>query len=104
MYAVITDRQRQYTVREGDVIDCDSMANAEPGQSITFDQVALVSNEGNVRIGKPTVDGASVQAEIVGETKGEKLVVFRFKRRKNSRTKTGHRQRYTRVRITSITA
>ena len=102
MYAVINDRQRQHTVREGDVITCDTLAEHEPGQEISFDDVALVSNEGNVRIGKPTLDGVSVKGEIVGPVKGEKLVVFKFKRRKGSRVKRGHRQGYTAVRITSI--
>jgi large subunit ribosomal protein L21 len=102
MYAVISDRQRQFTVREGDVIQCDTIATSEPGQSVVFDHVSLVSHEGTVRVGKPTVDGAKVTGEVLGDTKGPKLVVFSFKRRKNSRTKNGHRQRYTRVRITSI--
>ena len=102
MYAVITDRSRQFTVREGDVIQCDAMASAEPGQNVVFDDVSLVSHEGNVRVGKPKVDGAKVTGEVLGEGRGPKLTVFRFKRRKDSRTKTGHRQKYTRVRITSI--
>ncbi len=104
MYAVISDRDRQHTVREGDVILCDTLASNEPGETITFDQVTLISNEGDVRVGKPTVDGALVRGEVLGLAKGEKLVVFKFKRRKNSRKKRGHRQHYTRVRITSIQA
>ncbi len=104
MYAVINDRQRQHTVREGDVIVCDTLADVEPGQEITFDQISLLSDEGNVRVGKPTVEGASVTGKVVGPAKGPKLVVFKFKRRKNSRTKRGHRQAYTAVRITSIQA
>jgi large subunit ribosomal protein L21 len=104
MYAIINDSDRQTTVREGDVILCDLKADAQPGASITFDQVLLVGNEGSVRVGKPTVDGASVTGEVLGEAKGEKLVAFRFKRRKNVRVKRGHRQRYTRVRIASINA
>ena len=101
MYAVINDRSRQFTVREGDEILCDTFAT-EPGQEVRFDQVALVSNEGDVRVGKPLVEGASVVGEVVGPAKGPKLVVFKFRRRKDSRTKRGHRQGYTRVRITSI--
>ncbi len=104
MYAVISDRQRQFTVREGDVILCDTMASAEPGQEISFDQVSLVSNEDKVRLGKPLVEGASVKGEVIGEAKGPKLVIFKFRRRKDSRCKNGHRQKYTRVRITSIQA
>ena len=86
------------------MIQCDSLDNAEPGSTITFDNVLLVSNEGNVSIGTPQVDGASVTGEVIGDTKGPKLVVFRFKRRKNVRVKRGHRQAYTAVRITGINA
>jgi large subunit ribosomal protein L21 len=104
LYAIISDRSRQITVREGDVIQCDSEATFEPGSTITFDNVLLVSNEGNVTIGTPQVEGASVTAEVIGVTKGPKLVVFRFKRRKNVRVKNGHRQAYVAVRITGINA
>ena len=102
MYAVICDRNQQTTVRPGDEILCDLMDDAEPGQSVTFDRILLVGEEGSVKIGKPTVDGATVTGEVMGEARGDKLVVFRFKRRKNIRVKRGHRQSYTRVRITDI--
>lgn len=102
MYAVISDRGRQFGVRVGDVIRCDHRPNSESGQAVTFDSVTLVSNEGEVRVGKPTLDGAAVTGEVVGDVKGEKLVVFKYRRRKNSRTKNGHRQSYTAVRITDI--
>ena len=103
MYAIISDRGRQTAVREGDVLSLD-LADAAAGDTLTFDQVLLVSDEGVVKVGKPTLAGAKVTAEVLGEDKGDKLVVFRFKRRKNVRVKRGHRQRYTRVRITSIEA
>ena len=102
MYAVISDRNNQATVRVGDEILCDLMGDAERGSSITFDNVLMVGGEGETRIGKPTVSGASVVGEVVGLERGSKVVVFRFKRRKNIRVKRGHRQSYTRVRITSI--
>jgi len=102
MYAIISDRSNQATVRVGDEVLCD-LADAAPGSTITFDHVLLVGDEGQVRVGKPTVAGAKVTAEVIGEDRGKKLVVFRIRRRKNSRCKTGHRQRYTRVRITNIT-
>ena len=102
MYAIISDRNNQAKVRVGDEVLCDLMETAERGSSITFDHVLLVGDEGNVKIGKPTVEGASVTAEDVGEERGDKVVVFRFKRRKNIRVKRGHRQSYTRVRITEI--
>jgi len=104
LYAVINDSGQQTTVRAGDIILCDLKSEAQPGDALTFDQVLLVGEEGSVKVGKPTVDGASVSAEVLGEAKGEKLVAFRFKRRKNVRVKRGHRQRYTRVRITAINA
>ncbi len=104
MYAIISDRSRQTTVREGDVIQLDWQDGQEPGATITFDQVLLVSNEGQVTVGTPLVKGASVTAEVLGPVKGPKLVVFRFKRRKNVRVKRGHRQNYLRVRVTGINA
>ena len=103
MYAIISDRNQQATVRVGDQVLCDLM-DAEPGSEVVFDRVLLIGDEGQTKVGKPTVEGASVKGEVVGEAKGKKLVIFRFKRLKNVRTKTGHRQRYTRVKITEINA
>jgi len=103
VYAIISDRNQQATVRVGDQVLCDLM-DAEPGSEVVFDRVLLIGDEGQTKVGKPTVEGASVKGEVVGEAKGKKLVIFRFKRRKNVRTKTGHRQRYTRVKITEINA
>jgi len=104
VYAIISDRSRQTTVREGDVINLDWLEGQEPGTTITFDQVLLVSNEGQVTLGTPLIKGASVTVEVLGPVKGPKLVVFRFKRRKNVRVKRGHRQNYLRVRVTGINA
>jgi large subunit ribosomal protein L21 len=102
MYAIISDRNQQTKVSVGDEILCD-LTDAAPGDTITFDHVLVVGDEGQVRLGKPTVAGAVVTAEVIGEDHGKKIVVFRFRRRKNIRVKNGHRQRYTRVRITGIT-
>lgn len=104
MYAIINDQNQQTTVRAGDVILCDLKQDAQAGETITFDEVLLIGNEGTVTVGKPNVAGASVTGEVLGVEKGPKLVAFRFKRRKNVRVKRGHRQRYTRVRITEINA
>ncbi len=101
MYAVIEDRGRQYRVAEGDVVRIDRR-DAEPGEAITFDRVLLVSGDDGVQVGKPAVDGASVSAVVEGEVKGRKVVTMHFRRRKDSRTRTGHRQKYTAVRIESI--
>jgi large subunit ribosomal protein L21 len=102
VYAVISDRSRQHTVRSGDVILCDLLSEKAPGDEVTFERVSLVSHEGDVQVGVPFLDGARVTGEVLGEEKAEKLVFFRFKRRKNVRRKKGHRQRYTRVKITGI--
>ena len=101
MYAIISDRNNQAKVSVGDEVACDLM-HATPGSEVTFDNILLISNEGDVKIGKPHIKGASVKAEVIGEAKGKKLVIFRFKRRKGIRRKTGHRQHYTKVRITEI--
>ena len=104
MFAVISDRSRQIGVRVGDVVACDLHDDWKEGESVTFDRVLLVSNEGQVRIGKPTVAGASVQGKVLGAFRGVKTVSMRFKRRKNVRRKQGHRESYTRVEITGIQA
>ncbi|HED65986.1 MAG TPA: 50S ribosomal protein L21 [Planctomycetes bacterium] len=103
MYAVIDDRGRQAGVRVGDRIACDTNAEWNVGDTITFDRVLVLTNEGDVQVGTPHVEGASVKARVLGPVKGKKEVVFRFKRRKNVRVKRGHRQAYTQVEITEIT-
>ena len=101
MYAIIDDNGQQYKVEEGQelVVDFRDMSK---GTEIAFDRVLTVSSENGVKIGKPTVDGASVTAEVLGAEKGEKLVVQKLRRRKNSRRKTGHRQIHTKIRINKI--
>jgi large subunit ribosomal protein L21 len=102
VYAVIRDRARQHTVRQGDEILCDLLAEKGPGDTVVFDQVLLLGHEGTVKVGQPLVAGARVTAEVLGEEQADKVIAFRFKRRKNVRVKRGHRQRYTRVRIQGI--
>lgn len=104
MYAIIQDRSRQATVRKGEVLLLDLDRRYKSGDKITFDQVLLVGDEGKVQVGKPLVKNASVTAEVVREVRGEKVIAFRFKRRKGVRKKRGHRQDYTEVRITGINA
>lgn len=101
MYAVIEDGERQYKVAEGEVVDLD-LRKAEPGDAIEFDKVLLVSTDDDVLVGTPAVEGARVVAEVVDETKGPKIMVLRFQRRKRHRRRVGHRQHYTRVRIKEI--
>lgn len=109
MYAVINDRSRQFSVRPGDEILCDlglgedeAGEQAAVGTKVTFSDVQLISNEGAVQIGAPFIEGAKVVGEIVAHERGDKVIAFRFKRRKNVRRKRGHRQDYVRVKIAQI--
>ena len=103
MYAIICDGSRQVKVEEGQelVIDCRDGLSA--GESVTFDRVLACGGDKGTKLGSPALAGASVTAEVVGLVQGPKLVVQKFRRRKNSRRKTGHRQVSTRVRVTKIT-
>ena len=101
MYAIIKDGGRQHKIEEGQQLKID-YRDVSKGDSITFDQVLAVSGDDGLKLGKPTVDGASVTAEVLGATLGDKLVIQKFRRRKNSRRKTGHRQMYTCVKINKI--
>ena len=103
MFAIIEDGGRQYRVEEGDEVTLDLRADAEAGQSLTFDRVLLAGGDEASVIGKPVIEGAVVEAEIVDPLhKGPKLEVQKIRRRKNSRTHTGHRQKHTTVRVTAI--
>jgi large subunit ribosomal protein L21 len=102
MYAVIQDGGREYRVADGDTVEVDLRKSLAPGDEIVFDRVLLVRQDEDVIIGKPTVDGARVTATVEGEVKGEKLVAYKYKRRKGYHRKKGHRQRYTRVKIKAI--
>ena len=104
MYAIISDGGRQYRVEEGQELDIDFRDSRKKGDAIAFDRVLAVSSGADIQLGAPTVDGASVAAEVVGVQQGPKLVVQKFRRRKNSRRRTGHRQMYTKVLICKITA
>jgi large subunit ribosomal protein L21 len=99
-YAIIRSGGKQYRVAEGDTVRVDLMSGAA-GDKIKFDDVLMIGGD-EPKIGKPLVSGASVEAEIVGETKGDKLVVFKFRKRKRSRRKAGHRQHFTSVKITKV--
>lgn len=104
MYAIIEDGSRQHRVGVGDTIDVD-LKDLEAGQeAIEFERVLLISDGDQVKVGQPFVAGASVQAKIEAETKGQKIDIMKFKRRKGYKVKTGHRQRYLRVTVTDINA
>ena len=103
MYAVIVTGGKQYKVSEGDTLFIEKL-NAEEGAAVTFDQV-LVAGEGeNVKLGAPTVEGATVEAKVVKNGRSKKIYVFKMKRKKNYRRKQGHRQPFTKVEITKINA
>ena len=101
MYAIIRDGGRQYRVQEGQEVDVD-YRDASKGDQIKFDQVLAVSASDGLQLGRPIVEGASVLAEVLGARMGKKIVVQKIRRRKNTRTKNGHRQLYTRIRIDKI--
>lgn len=102
MYAVVEDRNQQYRVQPGDRIEIHFLAEAEAGAKLTFDKVCVVGGEGEGRVGSPYVAGASVSATVVRTQKGPKVTIGKFRRRKNSRRRTGFRARYTVVQIESI--
>ncbi len=101
MKAVIVTGGKQYTVAEGDVLYIEKL-NAEEASTVTFDQVLAVLDGDNSKIGAPVVDGASVEAKVVKNGKGKKIMVFKYKAKKNEKSKKGHRQPYTKVEITKI--
>ncbi|NJK80434.1 MAG: 50S ribosomal protein L21 [Chloroflexaceae bacterium] len=102
MYAIVRDRGMQYRVEEGKYVDLALMDKAEPGTKIELDEVLLIGDTDKPRIGTPLVNGARVRAEVVGEMKGPKILVFRYQNKKRFRRRKGHRQQYTRVRISEI--
>jgi large subunit ribosomal protein L21 len=102
MYAIFRTSGKQFRAEKGKTIRLPLM-DAEAGAKVTFDEVLLSSDGETVRAGTPLVAGAKVVGEVVGQGKEPKIYVFKFKRRKNYRRKTGHRQRYTEVRITDLT-
>ena len=103
MFAVIKTGGKQYRVATDDVITIATLAS-EPGASVTFDQVLMVTNDGSTQVGAPLIEGVTVAGEVVEHTRGEKVISFKKRRRQNSRRKRGHRQDYTVVRITEILA
>jgi large subunit ribosomal protein L21 len=105
MYAVIRDGSREYRVAEGDLVDVDLRKNASAGDEVEFPEVLLVRKaDDDVVVGTPVVEGAVVKGTVEDQVKGEKVVAYKYIRRHGYHRKRGHRQKYTRVRITGITA
>jgi len=101
MYAIIEEGGRQFKVTSGDSLDIDRKLSADQ-KTVTFDRVLLVGGEGQPHIGAPTVANATVTAEVLGPHKGPKLEIVKYRRRKGYHKHIGHRQKYTRVKITAI--
>ncbi|NTW18000.1 MAG: 50S ribosomal protein L21 [Syntrophaceae bacterium] len=101
MYAVIKTGGKQHRVSEGELLTVEKLDGGK-GDSVVFDNVLMVAKEGEIRVGTPVVEGAKVVGEIVAQTKGPKIYVFKRKRRKGFHKKTGHRQQLTQMRIKEI--
>ena len=101
MYAVIRTGGKQHRVSEGDVIAIEKITGSR-GDTVVFDQVLMLEKEGDIRIGRPVVEGAKVTGEILAQTKAAKLIVFKMKKRKGYHKKNGHRQQLTSMKIKEI--
>ena len=102
MYAVIKDKGKQFKVKTGDNIWLDLKEDSKEGDLIEFNDILLYSNDDETKVGTPLIPNMKVVAEVKGMRKAKKLVIMKFRRRKDSRTKNGHRQRYTEVNIKEI--
>ena len=103
MYAIIEACGRQYKVQEGEAVYFEKL-DVEEGKKVSFDKVVLISNDGKVQVGNPYVANAKVEGKVVSNGKAKKILVFKYKAKKNERKTRGHRQDYTKVEITSIKA
>jgi large subunit ribosomal protein L21 len=101
MYAIVETGGKQYQVQTGQIIDVERLP-AGVGDEVELDQVLLVADEGELKVGQPTVEGAKVRATVLRQDKARKVLVFKFKPKERYRRKAGHRQPYTRLRIDEI--
>ncbi|HOK49780.1 MAG TPA: 50S ribosomal protein L21 [Sedimentibacter sp.] len=101
MYAIIETGGKQYRVQEGDVVRVEKLDIAE-GETVKFDKVLLVADEGELKVGKPYVDGAVVEGTVESQGKAKKIIIFKYKAKKDYRKKQGHRQPYTQIKIEKI--
>lgn len=101
MYAIIKTGNKQYRVKEGDVIDVEKLPG-EAASVVKFEEVLLLSTGNTIKVGAPLLSGASVQGEIVEQFRDDKVFIFKYKKRKNCRRRKGHRQNLSRVKITAI--
>ena len=103
MFAIVSIAGQQFKIAEGQEIFVHNL-NKEEGAKLSFDEVLLIENEGKTTVGTPTLKSASVSATVLGQQKGDKVVVFKKKRRKGYKVKNGHRQLFTKIKIDSIKA
>ncbi len=101
MYAIIETGGKQYRVQEGDVVKVEKLEIAD-GEKVKFDKVLLVADEGRLNVGKPYVDGAIVEAVVEKQGKEKKIIIFKYKSKKDYRKRQGHRQPYTQIKIEKI--
>ena len=101
MYAIIETGGKQYRVEKDEVLDVE-LLDSEVGKAIEFTKVLFINDDKQIKVGAPYVEKSSVKGELIAEVKGEKVLSFKFKRRKGVRRKVGHRQKYHRVKITEI--
>ena len=105
MYAIVEINGQQFKVEQGQKLYVNRIKDVEAGNTVEFEKVLLVDADGAVTVGAPTVDGAKVVCEVVNPlVKGEKVIVFKMKRRKDSRKKNGHREQFTQVEVKSVIA
>ena len=103
MYAIIAAGGKQYRVSEGDVIRVEKLG-VEAGETVTFDEVLVVNNDGDMKVGAPVVEGATVTGTVEANGRARKVIVYKYKRKTGYHKKNGHRQAYTQVKIEKINA
>lgn len=104
MYAIVVDGGRQLKVQPGQRIDIDLRKDLNAGDNFEFSKVLAIGGDEGLKLGTPEIAGAKVLAKVIGTEKGEKIFIQKFRRRKNYKRRTGHRQQYTRVEIATITS
>ncbi len=100
-FAIVKADSKQYRVSTGDTVRVESLPS-DQGETVTLDDVLMLSLDGNVEVGNPTINGATVEAEVVGKGRDKKVVILKFKAKTRYRRKNGHRQHYTDLRVTNI--
>lgn len=102
MYAIVEIKGKQFKVGENDTLYVPRLSDAEVDDTLTLDRVLLFANDDDIQVGAPTVGGATVTAKVLGHVKGDKVIVFKKKRRKRYKVKRGHRQQYTQIQISDL--